>query len=407
MFTNIPLKKTIGICLDRLYRGDPAIRPYIPEKTLEGLLKLCVCDNTFVFNGRIYQQTDGVAMGSSLGPLLANIYMAHLEEEFLLKNNLLFSPTFYRRYVDDTFCLFRTRDHVQKFLAFINFIDPAIQFDSEVELNDELPFLDTLIKRHANNLYPEISTKIKSTDKGLFYNFNSFIPESYKHNLVYCLIHRIYSIASSYIIFHKVLLALKQKFLKNGFSSFIFDSNVCKYLNNQYTPKPSNPTVLKKRIIFVMPYLGPLSILIKRRLKRLISKFYPLVELKIVFKRGNTIKDMFSYKDRFPLKNSSGVVYQVQCEACGSSATYIGKTANKIHERFYGSNGHLNPATKASALLEHLALNFNPKCEFNANIRILDSCSHELQLRYAESIHLKFSKQTLNTQECSIPLLVI
>ena len=108
LFTNIPLKKTILICLDRLYRGDPAIRPYISEKTLEGLLKLCVCDNTFVFNGKVYQQIDGVAMGSSLGPILANIYMAHLEEEFFFKNSLPFSPTFYRRYVDDTFCLFTT-----------------------------------------------------------------------------------------------------------------------------------------------------------------------------------------------------------------------------------------------------------------------------------------------------------
>ena len=176
-------------------------------------------------------------MGSSLGPLLANIYMVHLEEEFLLKKNHIFSPTFYRRYVDDTFCLFGMSDHVQKFLEFINSIDPAIQFDSEVELNDKLPFLDTLIKRKSYNLYPEISTKIKSTDKGLFYNFNSFIPDSYKHNLVYCLIHRVYNIASSYIIFHKDLEALEQKFVKNGFSSFMFKSNVCKYLNNHIQPK--------------------------------------------------------------------------------------------------------------------------------------------------------------------------
>ena len=111
--------------------------------------------------------------------------------------------------------------------------------------------------------------------------------------------HRVYNIASSYsyIIFHKDLEALEQKFVKNGFSSFMFKSNICKYLNNQHTAKVSNSTVLKKRIVFVMPYLGPLSILIKRRLKRLISKFYSLIELKIVFKRGNTIKNMFSYKD--------------------------------------------------------------------------------------------------------------
>ena len=106
------------------------------------------------------------------------------------------------------------------------------------------------------------------------------------------------------------------------------------------------------------------------------------------------------------MKNSSSVVYQVQCEACGPSAVYVGKTVYIIYERFYGSNGILNPTTKASALLEHLAPNLNPKCEFNtSNIKILDSCSNELQLRYAESI--QFSKQTLNTQERSIPLLVI
>ena len=249
---------------------------------------------------------------------------------------------------------------------------------------------------------------MKSTDKGLFYNINSFIPESYKHNLVYCLIHRIYNIASSNKIFHYDLENLKKKFLKNGFSSFMFKSNVYKFLNKQYSPEVPIATVHKKHVMFVIPYLGPLSILIKRRLKKLVSRFYPLVELKIIYKRGNTIKNLFSYKDTFPLKNSGGVVYHIQCEACGPSAAYVGKTINTIHERFYGSNGHLKPTTKASALLEHLAHDLNPHCEFNtANIKILDACSNELHLRYAESIHLKFSKQTLDTQERSIPLRII
>ena len=88
LFTNIPLKKTIKVCSDRLYRGDPAIKPAIPENILKKLLELCVCDNTFLFNDTVYQQIDGVAMGGSLGPLLANIYMAHLEEEYFLKNTL-------------------------------------------------------------------------------------------------------------------------------------------------------------------------------------------------------------------------------------------------------------------------------------------------------------------------------
>ena len=120
LFTNIPLNKTIKVCLDRLYRGDQNCKPSIPEKTLDKLLRLCVSDNTFLFNGKVYTQTNGVAMGNCLAPILADIYMAHLEEQHFLKQVLPYSPTFYRRYVDDTFALFTDRNHVDPFLAFIN-----------------------------------------------------------------------------------------------------------------------------------------------------------------------------------------------------------------------------------------------------------------------------------------------
>ena len=371
-------------------------------------MELCVCNNTFVFNGRVYEQIDGVAMGSSLGPLLANVYMAHLEEEFILKSSQSFNPTMYRRYMDDTFCLFREREHATKFLEFINSIDPAIQFEMEDEVDDRLSFLDTVIKRSSNNPYPEINTKIKPTDKGLFYNFSSFIPDSYKRNLVYCLVYRVYRIASSDNIFKDNLRTLKAKFLKNGFPSGFFNQIVNKFLEKQYTPEMVQYTVPKKTVTIALPYLGPLSTIIRRRLKKLISRFYPLVDLNIVFRRGKTIKTMFSYKDNFLMKCRSGVVYQIQCEHCGSGAAYVGKTVNTLHERFYGSNGHLNPSTKSSALLEHLSLDLSPTCEFNPDkIKVLDTCRGDLQLRYAESIHLKHSKQTLNTHERSIPLNVV
>ena len=162
------------------------------------------------------------------------------------------------------------------------------------------------------------------------------------------------------------------------------------------------------RVTMVLPYLGPLSVFIKRRLTKLVTKFYPLLDLKIIYKRGRTIGSMFPYKDNFPLKCNSGVVYKIECESCGSSATYVGKTINTIHERFYAANGHLHPSTKSTALLDHLAASVTPACEFNTNnIKILDACTGDLKLRFAESIHLKHSKQTLNTQERSIPLKII
>ena len=79
-----------------------------------------------------------------------------------------------------------------------------------------------------------------------------------------------------------------------------------------------------------------------------------------------------------------------------------------VYERFHRTNGHLHPSMKSSALLEHLAANISPHCEFKFdNIKIIDACTGDLKLRFAESIQLKHSKQTLNTQEQSIPLKII
>ena len=108
---------------------------------------------------------------------------------------------------------------------------------------------------------------------------------------------------------------------------------------------------------------------------------------------------MFKFKDCFPLKCKSGIVYSIQCNKCGQSAAYIGKTKNTLFERFYGSNGHLNPRTQKSALIDHVVSTGDPECNFEFNtIKILDNCDVDYRLRIIESIYLKFDKQSLNTQ---------
>ena len=56
----------------------------------------------FSFNDEIYVQTDGVVMGSPLGPILANISMVELENTIIphLKNEIIM----WKRCVDDTIC---------------------------------------------------------------------------------------------------------------------------------------------------------------------------------------------------------------------------------------------------------------------------------------------------------------
>ena len=65
------------------------------------LLELATLDSYFFFNEEIYMQIDGVAMGSPLGPHLANIFMNHMEKKWLEECPIQFKPVLYRRYVDD------------------------------------------------------------------------------------------------------------------------------------------------------------------------------------------------------------------------------------------------------------------------------------------------------------------
>ena len=82
LLTNVPLDKTIDYILKKVY-NEKKIQTNIPKTVLKELLYLCTKQLHFTFNNSIYIQCDGVAMGSPLGPLLANIFMTSLEEDLI------------------------------------------------------------------------------------------------------------------------------------------------------------------------------------------------------------------------------------------------------------------------------------------------------------------------------------
>ena len=84
LYTNIPVDEAIDICLNKLYCNDEIVYN-LTRSQFKKLLNHCVKQNHFAFNDNIYDQIDGVAMGSPLGPILANIFMSHLESTALHK----------------------------------------------------------------------------------------------------------------------------------------------------------------------------------------------------------------------------------------------------------------------------------------------------------------------------------
>ena len=67
---------------------------------MKELLLLCTKKVHFTFNGNIYIEVDGIAMGSPWGPILADIFMIELEKAILPE--LTECIKYWKRYVDDT-----------------------------------------------------------------------------------------------------------------------------------------------------------------------------------------------------------------------------------------------------------------------------------------------------------------
>ena len=94
------------------------------------LLRVATHNQLFQFDGVLYEQTDGDAMGLPLGPLLANVFMYSIEAKLQQDGKL---PSFYRHYVDDTLTIMPDRESADCFLRNLNDCHPSIRFTMEVE----------------------------------------------------------------------------------------------------------------------------------------------------------------------------------------------------------------------------------------------------------------------------------
>ena len=79
------------------------------------LLNRTMSESLILFGHEFYKQHDIDAMGSRLVPTLANVFLCYHEKIWLQNCSSEFKPVIYRRYVDDTFLLFRSKHYIEKF----------------------------------------------------------------------------------------------------------------------------------------------------------------------------------------------------------------------------------------------------------------------------------------------------
>ena len=407
LYTNIPVIETIEIICNKFFQNSTLYHGY-NRAQFKQLLLLTVNNTQFIFNEILYKQIDGLSMGNPAAPHLANIFLCHLEEQFMQQCPSDIKPLFYRRYLDDTIAVFNNEQCADKFFNFINNFHSNIQFTIEKEQCNKLPFLDVHITRQ-NDGYFTTSVYRKPTFTGLTTSFFSFIPLMYKINVIRILIYRAYHLSSSYVSFSTELKNLEQILTRNGFPLHLIQKYIRKFLHSVMQPSAPNFNVPKKIVYLSLPYLGPPSHKMAKNIKNALSHYYSYIDFKFTFRNNFQIKSFFRYKDKIPTDLQSNIIYKYKCETCNSF--YIGSSIKQAKVRFtqhlgtsFRTGRHLSKPMY-SAPRNHSETS-NHKISYN-NFSVIDHAANTHSLRILESLYLLKHKPSLNIDKTAEPLFSI
>ena len=319
LFTNVPLSETIEICADALYNGDLKTPPF-PREIFVELMQTATSSVEFSFNDTMHRQIDGVAMGSPLGPALANIFVGYYEAELFKKVN---RPMVYYRYVDDTFAAFNNEENCNAFFSHLNSLHPSLHFTFEKECGGTLPFLDVLVEKNDCHIITSIYRK--PTFTGQYVRWNSFSPKKRKINLISTLVHRALAICSKSTLSAE-LSKIRSILINNGYPENIIDAVTKRKIIQFFKPIPSGP---KKCPVYLhLPWLGNVSMTLETQIKTAVKRCYFAVEPRIVFTTRQLLPA--TTKDVLPASHKSNIVYQYLCH-CDSR--YVGRTSQRLQQR--------------------------------------------------------------------------
>ena len=383
LFTNVPLGDVTGFLRRKLIDNSNLNLPDgLTIDILIKLIELCCASTIFSFNGSFYQQKFGVAMGSPLACILANIFMEYFETELRLR--LPLQPAFWKRYVDDIICIWpHGVENFQSFLDGLNGLATSITLSVEWEVLNEnigiayLPFLDVLI--HRSNVDVKFSVYRKSSHCHMYIHYFSHHAPSVKKGVLSTLYLRALRVSSPdfleaeldilWAAFKRLgypdffikgaLSAAKTKFHSTpdpADSLSIYTSSPSNTSTNTSltvsTSTPASTTRIRKIFIFV-PY-DPFFVLLKQFLY---ATEYVLIFTYRVNTRNLVVRRRDSPSDPLPPRG----VYRTPCGSCNKD--YYGRTSRPINVRMSEHMKNIEDRDMNNSMFKHMVE--HPGHEFN------------------------------------------
>ncbi|EYC16654.1 hypothetical protein Y032_0033g2766 [Ancylostoma ceylanicum] len=267
--------------------------------------------NVFCFNNKMYEQRRGLAMGNRIAPLVAIIFLDHIEKNTLTSEILL-----YKRYIDDVFVIGNTRTDVENTMKRLNSVDENVVFTLEEPGDDGfLPFLNARVK--ITNGQTEYLWYKKPSSSNILVHSRSAHPIHVKANVV------------------RNLLKTKNKLCTTA--DVTVENSVARILEeNGYRsdpPKTWRPHSTKDGMALVLPYVGDGP---ARKLSEAVKD--SRLPIRLVFRPPPTLRDLLTstriYENRCPVVGCRycsgekicelrGTVYLLTCGGCGEKFSKV------------------------------------------------------------------------------------
>nr|VZI46387.1 unnamed protein product [Spirometra erinaceieuropaei] len=183
LFTSISPNVAREVSRKRLEEAYDETQNALKIEHLVRLFEFCL-QTFFTSAGETYEQIKGTPMGSPVSGLVTELILEELEKIAFIQHE----PVFWRRYVDDTFVIVK-KDMLQHFHSLFNAVFPDIKFTREEEQEQQLPFLDVLVRRNLNG---ELETTVyrKTTNPTQLFSSHSKNPVAHKRSCVKTLLKR-------------------------------------------------------------------------------------------------------------------------------------------------------------------------------------------------------------------------
>ena len=174
LYTVIPNNE--GLQAVRFFFDQRTIKEPSSE-TLLRLAELVLTLNCFSFADNHYNQVNGVAMGSKMGPSYANLFVGYIENQFFNQFNCT-KPEFYGRYIDDCIgAISSSREELDHFITSVNSFHPALKYTWEIS-ETSIALHDIKVSINGNGVSTSVHYKPTDSHSYLLHSSSHILPTS-------------------------------------------------------------------------------------------------------------------------------------------------------------------------------------------------------------------------------------